>query len=221
VKRSDASVQLGLSRRSVALPVRLAARTVQQRTRDCYLAAPTRLLNQGSCARRSSPIAAVRRSTNERCHVHQLTRSPRRRFFLTGLIAAAAVAPASGASTTSTTQPLKISAQQSWCAGSQNWQSVRGAIGIPIRVKARIAGVSFASSSSGRPTFIDLGTRYPSRRRVTIVIWGRDRANFPAAPERMFRRGQTVCVQGVASMYRGVPQISAGIWDSTGRLLSA
>lgn len=160
--------------------------------------------------------------SNERCHVRRLTRSLRVRFFLSGLICSAAViTPASVASTTSAAQPLKVSAQLGWCAGSQSWQSVRASVGIPIRVKARIARVTFASSSSGRPTFIDLGTAYPSRRRVTIVIWGRDRANFPAAPERMFRSGQTVCVQGVASMYRGVPQIAAGIWDSAGRLLSA
>ena len=94
-------------------------------------------------------------------------------------------------------------------------------MGVPIRIRARIARVTFASGSSGRPTFIDLGNPYPSRSRVTIVIWGSDRVNFPAAPDRMFRRGQTICVQGVAYMYRGVPQIKAGLWDGTGRLLSA
>jgi hypothetical protein len=109
---------------------------------------------------------------------------------------------------------------RTWCGGSQSWWSVRAHLGEPVRVRARIASVVYARSSRGRPTFINLGRAYPSSKRVTLVIWGEDRSNFPRAPERMFRRGMAVCAQGVPSLYRGVPQIEVALWDPVERLLS-
>jgi hypothetical protein len=90
----------------------------------------------------------------------------------------------------------------------------------PIRVKARIVAVVYARSSSGRPTFIDLGHAFPNRNRLTLVIWGEDRLNFPAPPERLFRLGQLICAQGFVTSYRGVPQLRVSLWDAQGRLLS-
>jgi DNA/RNA endonuclease YhcR with UshA esterase domain len=118
--------------------------------------------------------------------------------------------------------PIANSAPGSpWCQGSQTWQSVRASLNTLVRVKARIARVNYAAGSPGQPTFIDLGGAYPSPRRVTLVIWGRDRSNFLEAPERMFKRGQIVCAQGVATLYRGVPQLELGLWDSDSRLLTS
>ena len=116
--------------------------------------------------------------------------------------------------------PAASAARSSWCAGAQSLNAARSHTGTPIRIKARIARVYFASSSSGSPTFIDLGAAYPSRKRVTLVIWGRDRVNFPRAPERMFSRGSFVCAQGVVRRYGGVPQIEVSLWDAAGRLLT-
>src|SRR5262245_26850366 len=91
-------------------------------------------------------------------------------------------------------QPSPASASQlrgsSWCAGAQSWKTVRSSLGMPIRVKATVLGVTYAPWASGQPTFIDLGHRYPSRDRVSVVIWSVDRVNFPRAPERMFRPRQ-------------------------------
>ena len=89
-----------------------------------------------------------------------------------------------------------------------------------MRVKARVARVTYARKERGRPTFIDLGNPFPSKSRLTLVVWGNDRINFPAAPEKMFRRGQTICAQGFVSWYRGVAQIAIALWDADGRLLS-
>ena len=107
-----------------------------------------------------------------------------------------------------------------WCQGSQAWQTVRASLGHPVRVKARIATVTYAATAGGRPTFINLGHPYPNRNRLTLVIWGEDRVNFPLPPERMFRPGQVICAQGIASLYRGVPQIEVGLWDGASRLLT-
>lgn len=131
-------------------------------------------------------------------------------------VACALIALAIGASA----REAMASRQSTWCQGSQTWNSVRDSLGVPIRVKARIASVTYARSSWGRPTFLNLGNPYPSRSRVTLVIWGRDRGNFPQAPERMFKRGQVVCAQGMATIYRGAPQIEVGLWDAESRLLS-
>jgi len=87
-------------------------------------------------------------------------------------------------------------------------------------VKARVTSTHYARSSRGRPTFIDLGRTYPDPRRVTIVIWGEDRTNFPQPPEQMFRRGRLICAQGAPSLYRGTVQIEVGVWDPESRLLS-
>lgn len=119
-----------------------------------------------------------------------------------------------------TAETSTSAAGAAWCQGSQSWQSVRRSVGVPIRVKARVASVRYASSSRGRPTFINLGNAYPNPSRVTVLIWGEHRRNFPRAPERMFGRGQTVCVQGVAEMYRGSPEIEVSLWDPASRLLS-
>jgi hypothetical protein len=70
-----------------------------------------------------------------------------------------------------------------------------------------VAGTRYASWSNGSPTFLNLGVDYPSPRRFTVVIWGRNRARF-GAPERRYR-GRTICVRGFVSTYRGLPQIEA------------
>ena len=107
-----------------------------------------------------------------------------------------------------------------WCPSATTWQVARTRVGDTVRLKARVASVYFARSARGRPTFIDLGFAYPNPRRLTLLIWGRDRSNFPTAPERMFRPGTLVCAQGVIASYRGVAQMEVGVWDARARLLS-
>jgi hypothetical protein len=140
------------------------------------------------------------------------------RVSVTALAAVIAVCVIAGPAFTQDSNAARES--KTWCAGGQSWSSVGRHLGDPIRVKARVASVVYARRSSGRPTFINLGRRYPHPKRVTLVIWGEDRANFPRAPERMFRRGMIVCAQGIPSLFRGVPQIEIAVWDPQDRLLS-
>jgi DNA/RNA endonuclease YhcR with UshA esterase domain len=107
-----------------------------------------------------------------------------------------------------------------WCKGGVSVQTARARVGKVVRVKARVAGTHFARSSSGSPTFIDLEFAYPDARRLTLVIWEEDRGSFPSAPERMFRRGSTVCAQGYVSRYRGAAEIEVSLWDAASRLLT-
>jgi hypothetical protein len=119
-----------------------------------------------------------------------------------------------------TRPPVAHARTSGWCEGSESVSAARHDLGVPIRVKARVLRAFWARASTGRPTFLDLGYTYPSPRRLSVVIWGSDRVNFPRAPERMFRAGTLVCVQGIASLYRGVVQIRVGIWDAEEHLLS-
>ena len=124
---------------------------------------------------------------------------------------------AAGGGSSAAAKPTRSSA---WCAGSMTWKAARSQVGELVRVKARVVTAYYARSSRGRPTFLDLGYAYPNRSRLTLLIWGRDRVNFPSAPERMFRAGTMVCAQGVVSTYRGVTQIEVALWDRSSRLLS-
>src|SRR5438876_3314902 len=103
--------------------------------------------------------------------------------------------------------PSASAGSPAWCSGASSWARARAAVGQPFRVKATVVRTYFASSTNDSPTFIDLGHAYPDSRRLTILIWGRDRKNFPRAPERMFRPGTAICAQGVIELYRGVPEL--------------
>lgn len=107
-----------------------------------------------------------------------------------------------------------------WCQGSESVAQARRDLGVPVRVKARVVRAYWARTSGGRPTFLDLGFAYPHPRRLSLVIWGSDRVNFPRPPEKMFRRGTLICAQGIVSTYRGVTQMEVSLWDAQGRLLS-
>jgi hypothetical protein len=126
------------------------------------------------------------------------------------LVAVVSDAPAS-------VSPARSSA---WCSGAISWQSARQHVGQPVRVKARVVTAFYARSSRGRPTFLNLGYAYPDTRRLTVLVWGRNRVNFPRAPEQMFRAGTTICAQGVVKRYRGVAEIEVALWDPQDRLLS-
>lgn len=66
----------------------------------------------------------------------------------------------------------------------------------------------FASSSSGQPTFLNIGHAYPHPGRFTVVIWRENRGTFGGSPESRFR-GRVLCVTGLVQTYGGVPEIIA------------
>ena len=111
-------------------------------------------------------------------------------------------------------------ASAAWCKDGLTVAAARASVGKMIRVKGRVASSYFARASTGAPTFIDLQYAYPDPRRLTLVIWREDRANFPSAPERMFKRGTLVCAQGRVARYRGVPEIEVSLWDRVSRLIT-
>ena len=93
------------------------------------------------------------------------------------------------------------------CQGAISWTAARSAVGRVATVKGPVVDTAYARSSSGSPTFLNLGRPYPSSLRFTVVIWSENRARF-GTPETRYR-GRTICVRGQVSTYRGLPQIEA------------
>jgi hypothetical protein len=60
-------------------------------------------------------------------------------------------------------------------------------------------------TDSNHTTCISLGGASPGQK-IRIVIKGKDRDNFPSAPEKMYT-GKTVCVKGPVEMQDGQPSV--------------
>ena len=72
-------------------------------------------------------------------------------------------------------------------------------------VCGKVVSGTYASSSRGNPTFLNLDKSYPNHY-FTIVIWGKNRSNFSSPPENMYLY-KDVCVEGIIETYRGKAQI--------------
>jgi hypothetical protein len=77
-------------------------------------------------------------------------------------------------------------------------------IGERATVCGKVVDSRHASSSRGRPTFLNLDKPYP-RHVFTAVIWGEDRHKFDE-PEKAYR-DKTICVTGTIDSYHRLPQI--------------
>jgi guanyl-specific ribonuclease Sa len=86
------------------------------------------------------------------------------------------------------------------------WNQAKRYAGSIKTVKGPVKGIKYASSSTGRPTFISIGKNYPNRSRFTVVIWGKYRAAFPANLGAYYR-GKTVLATGKIKMYQGSAQM--------------
>jgi DNA/RNA endonuclease YhcR with UshA esterase domain len=140
-----------------------------------------------------------------------------RKLWILGLVALlCAVAGACGSTTTSgtssggyasgavaTTEPTPAT---SAAANAVDWNKASSHIGESVTVRGPVVGATYAESSNGSPTFLNVGADYPDPSRFTVVIWGEDRGNFKEAPEDQYS-GQTIRVTGTVSDYKGVPQI--------------
>lgn len=120
------------------------------------------------------------------------------RFLAFSLALAAVVAPIGSSAS---------SAASATCRGAVSWTAAKSVVGRVATVKGPVVDAYYARSSNGSPTFLNLGRRYPSPGRFTIVIWSENRSRF-GTPERRYR-GRTICVRGRVSTYNGVPQVEA------------
>lgn len=87
--------------------------------------------------------------------------------------------------------------------GSIDYSEAKSHIGETITVFGEVKASDYLSNSNYQPTYIDIGAAYPDESRVTMVVWGEDRGNFPGEPESIYL-GKTICVEGELYEYEGV-----------------
>lgn len=90
--------------------------------------------------------------------------------------------------------------------GVISWREAPQHVGEHVELAGIVAEANYSPGSSGQPTFIDLGEAYPSPNRVTVVIWGENRGNFPGAPEDIYA-GKYVKVEGLLYQHDGIYNI--------------
>ena len=134
-----------------------------------------------------------------------LRRTPNR--LLAAIVIAAAFFGACGAGSSSSQPAAAVSsATQPACAGATDWSEASGLIGKRATIIGPVVGATYAATSSGRPTFLDVGKRYPSPGRFSVLVWGSNRGRFSPSPEGMYQ-GKTICVTGTVTSYRGSPEM--------------
>lgn len=79
-------------------------------------------------------------------------------------------------------------------------------IGEVAQVCGVIAGSRYAQNVRGRPTYLNFDEPYPDND-FTVIVWGRNRNNFPSPPELLL--DHKACVTGRIESYQGKPQIEA------------
>jgi hypothetical protein len=90
--------------------------------------------------------------------------------------------------------------------GAIPWEEAIQHIGETTTVCGPVASAYYASSSRGKPTFLNIGKKHPDPERFTVVIWGRNRPKFSPSPEELYNR-KTICVSGEITEYNGIAEI--------------
>jgi len=117
-------------------------------------------------------------------------------------------APAEHVSVPTATPAAQRAPSEAQLPSSLDWSEAAGHVGEYRTVCGPVVDAAYASSTSGRPTFINLGKKYPDPGRFTVLIWGEHRSSFPSNPEQRWL-GKTICVHGLIESYKGGPEIEA------------
>lgn len=106
----------------------------------------------------------------------------------------------------SSKSPTSSAKSESIPNGAISWKDASRHVGKTVTVYGPIVNTTQASSSTGAPTYLDMGAAYPDSSRVSIVIWDEDAHNFSQPPTSMYK-GKTVCVTGEVYTYSGACNI--------------
>lgn len=93
------------------------------------------------------------------------------------------------------------------CNHPIEWSQAVRHIDKKVAVSGMVVEYRYMPNSKGGPTWINMGERYPSKNRLSIVIWGDNRGKFGhALSDQLVNR--KICVIGVPTLRNGVPQIT-------------
>jgi len=77
-------------------------------------------------------------------------------------------------------------------------------IGDSVTVCGLVASMRFFENSNRKPTFLNIGDKYPNQK-ITLVIWDDVRKNFKEAPETFLNK--KICITGRIILYKEKPEI--------------
>lgn len=92
------------------------------------------------------------------------------------------------------------------CDNPISWRYTSQYIGRTVALVGPVMKITSRQDVKGEPTWIDVGAVYPDVRRLTLVIWGGDKANFSVLKSEQVE-GKTICVTGKVEIYKGMPQV--------------
>jgi DNA/RNA endonuclease YhcR with UshA esterase domain len=81
--------------------------------------------------------------------------------------------------------------------------SLSSYIGKTVTVCDQVADTHVTKES--KVTYLNIGKAYPDQS-FTVVIFAADAANFPYTPS-VYLKGKSICVTGVAKLYKERPEI--------------
>lgn len=100
----------------------------------------------------------------------------------------------------------QITAKGSSCDNPEDWRNVSQHTGKSVAIYGPIMRVTHRQDVRGEPTWIEIGAAFPSKERVTLIIWGNYRETFePHISQRLI--GESVCATGTVDLYREMPQL--------------
>lgn len=82
-------------------------------------------------------------------------------------------------------------------------------IGKQVTICDKITGARYLENSASRLTLLNMGGTYPNQK-LTVIILGSDRLNFPQQPE-LFYTNKQVCVTGILELYEGKVQMKIAL----------
>lgn len=94
-------------------------------------------------------------------------------------------------------------------AAKQNtlsWADAKYHMGEYAAVCGAVTTVTWATTSKGQPTFINIGNAYPNPNRFTALIWGENRKACESKINALYN-GKNVCITGVIKQYNNLPEI--------------
>ncbi len=92
------------------------------------------------------------------------------------------------------------------CNNPIPWQQARANIGRTVAVVGPLMKVTTPNTVQGNPTWIDIGGVFPSTQRLSVIIWGDKKNEFPSVSSGQLV-GRSVCIIGLIESYKGNPQI--------------
>ena len=118
-----------------------------------------------------------------------------------------------GSSTGPSNSPSASPSSEPTAMSAYPWSEAGAQVGKTATFSGPVVATIYEKALEGHPTFLNVGVDYPDPARLTVIIWEKDRAAFPEAPEDMYA-GKTIQVTGAVIEYQKAPAIEVSWPDA-------